>query len=634
MDLPAHLLTGLTTPVWVVDASVERLVWANHAAYRLWDLDPETTALPIRLDTVFVAGEHQRFSSVLRDPTRLSKRLNVTWLGPARAGALTIASVEEFEADSRKSFFIITENVNETMQHDVFNGMPESTRLKVSTFSVDGQFIECNHAAELFFGMGGHRFERHFSEGEEAEVVLAELRQDGVSERITRGGSAGTGTVWHKLVATLEEDASSGDTVVVLRETDITEVMQTLTELKDERDAAVAASDRKTHFLAVMSHEIRTPMTGVLGLSEILHSRIEEPSLKSLAATLQEAGKALLHVTDQVLDLTRIESGRLDLNDAELRPFDFIEPIEKMYASTVAMKSLAFEVLAGEGTNIPRIGDRHRILQIAHNLLSNAIKFTEKGRIELRLEAPANGPLTMTVSDTGVGLTGEEQARLFQPFTQASPAIEREFGGSGLGLYIVNDLVTQMKGTVSLESAPGVGTTVTITLPLPVVENASEQERAPEDAAAFVTPGLKALIVDDNGVNRQVLQLILQSLDLEVVAAASAEEALMAHGTRDFDLVMLDIAMPGMPGTVLMQRLREIEAGFGRAPSRMISVTAHTMEHEVRAYREMGFDAHVAKPLKIEAIKEVIGAFFGEGGPGRGDRAATDGASEIRNRIG
>ncbi|MEL7139194.1 MAG: ATP-binding protein, partial [Pseudomonadota bacterium] len=504
----------------------------------------------------------------------------------------------------------VTENPNNTMSAETFSSELSTGDIKVSAFSLNKDFLRANASAERFYGAECGSFDGRFSEPEEGSVVIDELREEGVAERVTERRSFEDGSTWQKIVATLEHDADTDMPVVVLREMDVTDVMQTLMDLRSERDSAMAASERKTEFLAVMSHEIRTPMTGVLGLAEILHSRLEEPSLKSLAATLQEAGKALLHVTDQVLDLTRIERGRLDLENAELRPFDFVEAIEGMYAATTKLKALEFSVEAGEGTNLPRIGDRHRILQIVHNLVSNAVKFTEKGSVCVDLEAPANGPLTITVRDTGVGLSEDEQKRLFQPFAQASPSTCRTFGGSGLGLYIVHDLVSQMRGSISLQSAEGVGTTVQITLPLPLVEV--------EDAGGEVTAidrqdasrELTALIVDDNGVNRQVLQLILQSLELKVTAAASSDEALQAFERREFDIVMLDIAMPCMPGTVLLRRLREIEEDAGRKPALMVSVTAHTMDHEVRAYREVGFDAHVAKPLRIEVIKELISGFI------------------------
>ncbi|MEL6311946.1 MAG: ATP-binding protein, partial [Pseudomonadota bacterium] len=374
--------------------------------------------------------------------------------------------------------------------------------VKVSAFTLNRKFLRANASAERFYKDTCADFDGRFSESGEGAVVIEELREHGVAERVTERRLPSVGSVWHKIVATLEHDAETDMPIIFLREMDVTDVMETLTELRRERDAAMAASERKTEFLAVMSHEIRTPMTGVLGLAEILHSRIEEPPLKSLAATLQEAGKALLHVTDQVLDLTRIERGRLDLEDAELRPFDFVDSIEGMFKATCALKSLDFSVEAGEGTNLPRTGDRHRILQIINNLVSNAIKFTEKGSVTVALEAPSDGPLTITVQDTGVGLSEEEQKRLFRPFAQASAGTSRAFGGSGLGLYIVHDLVSQMNGSVSLESAEGKGTIVEVNLPLPLVEpKAAVTEVASADAEA-PSRVLRALIVDDNGVNR------------------------------------------------------------------------------------------------------------------------------------
>ncbi|MEL6767944.1 MAG: ATP-binding protein [Pseudomonadota bacterium] len=671
MDLPAHLLNRISTPVWVVDAAAERLVWANEAALDLWGLDPKEADLPMPLERLLAPAVMARLATPMRDPTRLSKRIIVAWpISPVEPEAVTVASVEEFQSDELRSFFIVTENQTKAMSADIFSSDLTYGDVKVSSFSLNKKFLQSNASAERFYKDGCADFDGRFSEPGEGDVVIEELREGGVAERVTERRDRGSSSVWHKIVATLEHDAETdmpvivlremdvtdvmetltelrqerdaamaaserkteflavmsheirtpmtgvlglAETdmpVIVLREMDVTDVMETLTELRQERDAAMAASERKTEFLAVMSHEIRTPMTGVLGLAEILHSRIEEPPLKSLAATLQEAGKALLHVTDQVLDLTRIERGRLDLEDAELRPFDFVEAIEGMFQATSALKSLEFSVEAGEGTNLPRTGDRHRILQIINNLVSNAIKFTEKGAVTVELEAPADGPLTISVRDTGVGLSEEEQKRLFRPFAQASVGTSRAFGGSGLGLYIVHDLVTQMNGTITLESAEGKGTIVEVTLPLPLAEaESAAREEAGADAQAS-NRGLRALIVDDNGVNRQVLQLILQSLDLEVTAAATSDDALRIFERREFDIVMLDIAMPCMSGTVLLRRLRDLEEEQGRVPALMVSVTAHTMDHEVRAYREVGFDGHVAKPLKIEVIKDLIGTFI------------------------
>ena len=253
---------------------------------------------------------------------------------------------------------------------------------------------------------------------------------------------------------------------IVCAMADITEELETARSLEAARDRAEAASLTKSQFLANMSHEIRTPLNGVLGMAELLEDALEDEQARSMASTIRESGATLLSVLNDVLDMSKIEAGKMQIETAPFAPDEIVKRITALHAGAAREKGLAFSA-DGPGADAPaRLGDLHRILQMVHNLLGNAIKFTESGSVSLRVSADPGAPLVITVQDTGIGMTGEQASRLFAEFEQGDGSVARRFGGTGLGMAITKALVDQMRGEITFDTAIGRGTCVSVSLPL------------------------------------------------------------------------------------------------------------------------------------------------------------------------
>jgi CheY-like chemotaxis protein len=261
---------------------------------------------------------------------------------------------------------------------------------------------------------------------------------------------------------------------------------------------------------------------------------------------------------------------------------------------------------------VPRRGDPYRVLQILHNLVGNAIKFTETGEVRVTLSGSAGEPLAISVRDTGIGMTEEQAASVFEPFAQGDGTTARTHGGTGLGMSIVRQLVDMMGGEVRLTSAPGAGTRIDVRLPLPMRAESAEDAAAPDARRNTLPTGLRILAADDNRTNRLVLTKMLEGLGATVTVVESGEAARAAARDARFDVLLLDIAMPGMDGMETLAAIRDEMADAGRAPAVAIAVTANAFEHQVRQYLEAGFDAHLPKPVRSAELAATIGRLLHE----------------------
>ncbi|MGY6633644.1 MAG: PAS-domain containing protein [Alkalilacustris sp.] len=404
------------------------------------------------------------------------------------------------------------------------------------------------------------------------------------------------------------------------------------------RLAAEAANRTKSEFLANMSHEIRTPLNGVLGMAELLHDGLADPEQRAMAARILDSGEGLLTILNDILDMSKIEAGKLTLEVAPFAPSELAARVTALHTPTARERGLTLEVVCSPQDAARRLGDPHRIQQILHNLLSNAVRFTPQGTVRLSLHAPAGGGLECEVSDTGIGMTPEQIARLFRPFEQADATTTRRFGGTGLGSSIVKKLVDLMAGRIEVRSAPGVGTTVRVLLPLPAAAAQGDGRRAPggtwpvdpsvgrghaaswsrdgadagverrsgdktQDPAPLA--GLRLLVADDNLTNRQLLSLILEKAGAQLELVADGAAAVAAWRRGRFDAVLLDISMPQMDGCTALAEIRASARSAGAPPA--LAITANAMTHQVSAYRDAGFDGHVAKPFRrAELIAAVL----------------------------
>jgi signal transduction histidine kinase/CheY-like chemotaxis protein len=369
---------------------------------------------------------------------------------------------------------------------------------------------------------------------------------------------------------------------------------------------AEQANTAKSLFLANISHEIRTPLNGVLGMTQAIAADELSPRQRERLQVLQESGRGLLAILNDLLDLAKIEAGMLTLELVDCDLEALVTGCRDTFLASAHAKGLTLELqIEPDAQGLYRT-DPTRLRQIIDNLVANAIKFTTTGGVSLRVDRQ-DEVVTLTVRDTGIGIADDAMRRIFASFEQADSSTTRRFGGTGLGLSICQELAGAMGGTVSALSQPGEGSTFTVTLPLQRVgDRRSAADQAEEAPCDPTCPSLSILAAEDHPVNQMVLRTLLSQMGCKVTMVSDGIEALEQFRGRQWDLVLMDIQMPKLDGIASARFMREIEERQGRPKTPMIALTANAMAHQLQQYREAGFDDHITKPIEIVHLLTTI----------------------------
>ena len=382
---------------------------------------------------------------------------------------------------------------------------------------------------------------------------------------------------------------------------------QALVQAKEEAEAATRA---KSAFLATMSHEIRTPLNGVLGMAQAMGRDELSTRQKERLDVIRQSGEALLAILNDVLDLSKIEAGKLELEATDFDVAELARAAHATFAATAQAKGLAFELSVDRAAKGVYVGDTVRVRQILYNLVSNALKFTEQGHVKVTVGRQRRA-LTLTVCDSGIGIAPDKLASLFQKFEQADASTTRRYGGTGLGLAICRDLAEMMGGSIRAESTPGGGATFTVELPLRKVARTAPRRmvRRGKGMPPLPAPGgraLRVLAAEDNSMNQLVLKTLLAQVGVEPVIVADGRAAVAAWESEPWDLILMDVQMPEMDGPTATAIIRAREAGEGRGRTPIVALTANAMDHQVSEYRAAGMDDFVAKPIEAGRLYEAI----------------------------
>jgi signal transduction histidine kinase/CheY-like chemotaxis protein/HPt (histidine-containing phosphotransfer) domain-containing protein len=480
----------------------------------------------------------------------------------------------------------------------------------VLVFDRQGSLVDCNRAARILLGLPGSRLRELQAAAwtrfpslpmqlAEAVFTLDDCVQD----------SAETDRYWRMKTLPLTEGDQTIGCLVQLH--DITSLKQSEQELRQAREVAEAASRAKTSFLANMSHEIRTPMNAIIGMTELTLGSHLSPEQREHLDAVKRSSEALLAVLNDVLDYSKIEAGKITLEEIDFDLRDLLDRTIDTLSLQAREKGLSLESAVAPGTRTLLRGDPVKLQQVLMNLIGNAIKFTDHGSVALSVSGDAAADrdqveLLFAVTDTGIGIPRDRQTEIFHSFTQADGSITRRYGGSGLGLSIVRSLVGLMGGEVQVRSEPGKGSVFSFTARFKPAVGAVPGPARTEPDRFPVSGPVKVLVAEDVETNRVLMKLLLERRGHRVTVVHDGSEAVQALAAEPYDVVLLDVQMPGMDGLEATRIIRDPGSPVLRHDVPIIAVTAHALSDDRARCLAAGMDDYLAKPVVPEQLFRIV----------------------------
>ena len=486
-------------------------------------------------------------------------------------------------------------------------------------FDSENRLIFANDASQRNFsntydGMrrGLSYKEAHLDSVRKALPDLTEVQCQEVAQKLTDRMEAGKPTILLTVdgrpVQTVYRRMSGNRRVAI--SADISQLRQKEKELAEAKTKAEAANQAKSDFLANISHEIRTPLNGILGMAQVLATADLQPKQKEQVDAILESGKSLMSIVNDVLDLSKIEAGRLEIAPVDFDLGHMLRRLQKLWGARADEKGIKLIVAADASLPQHLKFDPVRVRQCISNLISNAIKFTDRGLVTViaSIDGTTNGIscVNVRVEDSGIGMDADTLAKLFRPFTQADASTTRRFGGTGLGLSITRKLANLMGGDVTVDSTPHRGSVFTLKFKAEVSHAHASAPIAGEPGAAkpATAQGMSILIVDDHPLNRTVARLFLEPHGLKITEAENGRQALEMLNAKPFDLVLLDVHMPVMDGPETIRRIRDADEDWATVP--VIALTADAMSGDREKLLALGMTGYVSKPIdQRELIAEI-----------------------------